>query len=674
MPWFRKPPPLSVSPVVPPQLTVDDIGRVVADCLRPENFVAAPLLRLEYKGAAREEIAWEVFRGRLLAPNQTRLQHSFETWNVYCNAGDGASTGPLVSVKFDAAARCLHVTRGFACVVWEGYDAGAGVMLSRQRSEWVSELVGTIDPADLPGPSALADELICRLFQAFAGTSRLPLTSSESPLPQFSLGQVHYLYRPQSSSGGTERPRTLSTGQLARTLAGPELAWPEVVKAAEFVVRATPISEAPSVAAWLVRSSAARGSAGEGAFRILRAIFNDAALTPYTDFVPKALAVAAALAADAPAGTLVDFLGSRIRQLVRHLTAYDLITFHHRGANYPDALLLDAALRALLAEAERAPALFLAAPSQWPAQDSATRPRRRALRQGLLLRRFYEGLPVPDAPTSPGENTRILPPPFRSVPEEQISDPSRRRRFLYPGEPTEGLLTATGRQLLAAALADLADPRELRELGTGLFIDRPLGACKAVGEPDQTPLLSYVAFSRAIAEHRLTCLADTAGWLSAGSAEHYRALLASLPVAGVPARAWVGRHPTAGVSVADALRVSNDFVFQRTTAGTLSQLLGLFDFPTVAQAGPGFDWVRLVARAPGVGALPGSLALFDGLGNRRLELVPETDRGWQTRAGVEYPRAGLRVIGAWTEDGAAVRLASAARVPIREPFRPWSDA
>ena len=55
----------------------------------------------------------------------------------------------------------------------------------------------------------------------------------------------------------------------------------------------------------------------------------------------------------------MDFLGWLLRQLGRHLTAYDLVVFHHRGANYPDALVLDAVLKAYLIRIERRPELFL---------------------------------------------------------------------------------------------------------------------------------------------------------------------------------------------------------------------------------------------------------------------------------------------------------------------------
>src|SRR5262249_20344183 len=133
--------------------------------------------------------------------------------------------------------------------------------------------------------------------------------------------------------------------------------------------------------------------------------------------------------------------------------------------------------------------------------------RRRALRQGWLLRRHYEGHLVPDAPTSPGENARVLPPPHRRVPEEQILQVIQRTRRLYDGDPLAAHLGERAGRVLRRGAADLHPADELRELGMAVFIDRPLGVLKAPAEPDQTPLLSYEAFSQAIADRRITDLA-----------------------------------------------------------------------------------------------------------------------------------------------------------------------
>src|SRR5262249_19558241 len=127
-----------------------------------------------------------------------------------------------------------------------------------------------------------------------------------------------------------------------------------------------------------------------------------------------------------------------------------------------------------------------------------SRLRRRALRQAWLLRRQYESLAVPDLPTSPGENARVLPPSHPRVPEEQVLQPGRRRRKLYEGDPLP-MNEAVRKVLRAAALDLLEDPRERRELGTALFLDRPFGVGKQAAEPDGTLLLASLAYSRSIA-------------------------------------------------------------------------------------------------------------------------------------------------------------------------------
>src|SRR5262249_25333828 len=117
-------------------------------------------------------------------------------------------------------------------------------------------------------------------------------------------------------------------------------------------------------------------------FALLGEMFNEASLSPWTDLSARVLLWLRRLEADgfADAADTVDFLGGLLRRLGRHLTAYDLVTFHHRGANYPDALLLDLALKDYLSRLEARPDLF---------GGDAGRPRRRALRQAWLLRRHY---------------------------------------------------------------------------------------------------------------------------------------------------------------------------------------------------------------------------------------------------------------------------------------------
>src|SRR5262249_8246513 len=113
----------------------------------------------------------------------------------------------------------------------------------------------------------------------------------------------------------------------------------------------------------------------------LTGVFNGVSLTPYTDFVTKALAFVECLQSY---GRLADtdtacLLGAMLVKLCRHLTAYDLVTFHHEGANYPDALLLDAALKLYLGLIDRSPGQFHSAPGD----DDATRERKQRLRRAL---------------------------------------------------------------------------------------------------------------------------------------------------------------------------------------------------------------------------------------------------------------------------------------------------
>ncbi len=198
----------------------------------------------------------------------------------------------------------------------------------------------------------------------------------------------------------------------------------------------------------------------------------------------------------------IDLWSWLLRQLGRHLTAYDLVTFHYRGANYPDALLLDAVLKRYVELIDTHPRSFTQANDSGAA--ARLRLRRRALRQGCLHRRHYEGLAVPDMPTSPGENARVLPAPFLRVPEEQLLNVLRRRKRLYADDPLPELLSARSREVFAESLRDLAEAVEWRKLGTALFVERPLGWAKEVGEPDLTPLLAHEAFSPSIASRRFS--------------------------------------------------------------------------------------------------------------------------------------------------------------------------
>src|SRR5262249_42187553 len=129
--------------------------------------------------------------------------------------------------------------------------------------------------------------------------------------------------------------------------------------------------------------------------------------------------------------------------------------------------------------------------------------RRRALRQAWILRRSYEGHLVPDEPSSPGENVRVLPIPHVRVAEEQIVNPVNRTKRLYQDDPLDSRRGSNIDKALVQSIDDLHHCAELRELGTAIFLDRPLGGCKNLTEPDGTILFSYVAFSHSVAYARL---------------------------------------------------------------------------------------------------------------------------------------------------------------------------
>jgi hypothetical protein len=647
-------------------LSAADVRRMIAEAVSPAHFFVGPGTRLEWDHKDAEEVSWEVFRGRLLDPAHTRQKRNFEIWKIYLIGESGRSAEPLLSVKWDAAAGQVHVVRAVLSYVHEGYDAGGNVILTREVQKWVRELVGTIDLADHATADELLGEVSGRLFQAVVGTSRLPLTSVEAPLPAFTFGQLGYFFR--RGRGQTEPMR--SRRELVECGLDEGLSFRQKTKWLETLLRREP-HKGVHAALNLFAARAAPVGGDEAAPRLLypllRALFNEVSLSPHTELTDNALLLACLLSyrfrrwrRDEEA----DFLGLLLRQLGRHLTAFDLVNFHHAGANYPDALLLDAVLRSylglfkwnkLIANAAELTELFLDTPGDAAAARTAKRLRRRALRQAWLIRKSYRGLPVPDAPTSPGENARVLPAPHARIPEEQIVQPHRRTRRLFVDDPPGGDFGEPARRVLRESVRDLAHPHELRELGMALYLDRPLGAFKAPGEPDQTPLLSYAAFSRSLALQRLLLLGEDSAVLPGDEFSSLRESLEALPVPGVPL-AQVRSMPRPGVvSLADAARAAGDFEFLRTTASSarafltrlhLAPLAGRVRLPDLINA----PWLILGGPEPGSGEIV--LTFYEpGTLRRRLELTADPREGYVCRAGVEYPRTGLRVRRVWEEQG-----------------------
>lgn len=618
------------------------LDELLAEMIRPEHFFLGPDLGLEWEHVAEQELVWEIFQGRLLDPAHTRQRRSFAAWRTYATSpkGDDRPNEPLLALYLDAAAGQLHVVRGLDSYVWEGYDAGGNVYLSRERRKWVRELVATLRLDRFADTKELRDELASSLFQAVVGTSRLPLASVETPLPAFSFGQLFYCYRPDAppNAGPVHGWRGLLTDMLA-----PALNPREEAHLLETFLHAAPVEEMGDAVAAFVRRWSECGHTLAELPALLRRMFNHVSLSPYTDLIPKTLAFLRALEERGEFHTeqVVDFLSYLLRHITRHLTAFDLIVFHHRGANYPDALLLDAASKEYLAILDRRPDLFLdGGTGVLPVPSS--RIRRRALRQGWLLRRHYEGHAVPDLPTSPGENMRVLPPSHPRVPEEQISQPARRHRRLYANDPLLPLLHGPVAEALRQSFLDLDRADEWREMGLAVFLGRPLSVGKAAAEPDSTLLLSAEAFSISIARQRLLALA---GDLGVNSQDAFvQRLLARPSLPGLPLDAIGDAVRPGTVSLADARRVAADFVFLRSTPSSVKAVLAQFDFSPLVRRFPIDDLLHgddvLIARS----ATNGNLVIYDARLRPRVELEVAAEKGFESRAGQEYPSDGLRVL------------------------------
>jgi hypothetical protein len=588
-----------------PATPADDVRSLIADAMQPGNFFAALGLRLAW-AHGNEEVFWELFRRLALDHTKTRRRQAFESWSILADGDDE----PLISVKFDSTSGQVHVTRSILCRSWEGYVEGAEA-LSRETTRRIRELIGTVDLSRAWTAADLHDELIALLFLAVVGTSRLPLTSLEAPLPEFTLGQLAYCYRPQA---GNEPIRSVE--EWLRATSELELSPREQSRRLETAIRAGATIHAPA--------------------DLIRAMFNDIALSPYTRFVARTLELLNqwVRTGDMTVTEQIDLLAHLLRQNARHVTSFDLVRFHHRGANYPDALLLDEVSREFEHMAAGHPSLLLPAARDDAGTSKAKRLRRRAMRQAWLIRRQYRGHFVPDAPTSPGDNARVL---SEHVPEEQILDPTKRTRRLFDSDEPEPPIVV---EILRHSVADLAESVEQRELGTGLFLDRPFGFAKARGEPDATIMLSHVAFSPRTARARLELLREFAEPPTEIDFAQFRGVTWFSPES---------RQRLGVVSVQDGQ--DGDFVFLHTTRCAVRQLCEQYDF------GEWRDWMLsencLILPSP---ERPNEVLVFDKNLQVRLSVQIDALAGYRSRAGVEYATILLRRPGPQDLRGLAAEL------------------
>ncbi len=623
---------------IPPEFIREAIGRALAG----GHFFVAPTRRLRIEHVASEQAIWEVFRGHLLDASHSRRMEEFETWNVILDEGSKAAEAPVVSVRWQQGQQRVFIVRRILTHGFEAYEDSPGVILSREVQKWVAELVGTI-ALDTVDKDELESDLARYLFLAVIGTSRLPITSLESPLPAFSLGHFAYLPGFAGADRACDNPEEFLRAALESKVSTFELA-----KALEIALRATPPDAVAGIAR-LLREAAPRHTAEpDWCGGLFRALFNSVALSPYTGYVDALIAVLTDLAShgEADAAQSIDTSGYMLRHLCRHLTAFDLSVFHNFGANYPDALFLDALLAAYLRLIDAHPGLLDATSDDLPATNDPCRMRRRALRQACLVRSSYEGHRVPDAPTSMGENARVLPAEFARVPEEQILQAVRRSRRLFEGRPLAGLLSETGRRVLMQSCEDLRNPTEVRELGMAVFLDRPMGVFKEPGEVDRTPLVSYEAFSRMLAAKRMA-QAMAGGWIDAESHGPTLDVLNEMPLEGRPLNEIaVGERPGV-VSLGDATKAAPDFWILRTTPSSLDALLSHFDLSELERIAPDCaEWLQnnrhvlLVSHSSADRPSAGStLRFYDRQGTLRLELGFETTPGrdvqYRERGGVE---------------------------------------
>jgi hypothetical protein len=636
---------------------MSSVRSLCAEVCRPGHFFLTPGLVLEEEHAAAEEDLWEVFQGRLLDRPFTRQRRAFAAWNIFLKEGEERSGEPLLALKLDEPAAELHVVRGVEAYVHEGYDAGGGVIATRERRRWVRELTATIRLREFATARELREELACRLFRAVVGASRLPLHSVEAPLPAFSFGRLFYRYR---SDAAPDAEPLRTTAELADALA-PDWTPVQSAKLLETCLHANDGSRTAErfAARW-------RGMerTGTDLVRLLETLFNEVSLSPWTGLAERTLAFLGIWEEQGilQAEQVTDFLARLLRLTGRHLTAYDLVNFHHRGANYPDALLLDAVLKAYLARINRQPSSFIASAED---ETAATRKRlrRRALRQGWVLRRLYEGHAVPDAPTSPGEHARVLPSQCPRVPEEQLLQMAKRTRRLFADDPLPRHLGEHGEIVLKASVADLGHEDELRELGLALYLDRPFGETKARAEPDATLLLASEALSRSIAASRLSAL-NREGLVAESDRATFSARLGDPEFArGLPLEAIGEPRRPGTVALTDARMAAADFVFLRTVPAGVRALLKMFDFGPLATR---FDlgWLMggkpvLVARVP-----DGNVAVYDEFFRRRLELAITTE-GFASRSGIEYPSGGLLATRVWVEAAKALAEHDLRATPVR---------
>ena len=192
----------------------------IDDVLRPHRFPRCAGVAPAGRHVPRETIAWEVFRGHLLdssknCANGRPLKRGMFLEPAAQASGSDSAAAPLISLKFDATDRRLFVVRHILVHAWEAYEPTPGVIDSRPVQKWAAELVGTIDRGGKKTTARICATRLATLWAlALIGTSKLPITSLETPLPAFSLGKIMYFQGVEPAASPHTDVAQLLTGAI----------------------------------------------------------------------------------------------------------------------------------------------------------------------------------------------------------------------------------------------------------------------------------------------------------------------------------------------------------------------------------------------------------------------------------------------------------------------------
>lgn len=633
----------------------NQIPGIVETALAVGQFYVRPPCRLTVTFNPEETSIWEIFNGHLLGQSQTRQTKKFSSWNVFLElshlSDDEERTGPsspLISIKLDSSLETVFITRNILTRTWESYEPRTNIIESRPALRWLPELVATVDLANVTDRESAIGQVARGISFSLEGTSRLPITSVEAPLPDHALGQ--FAYFPGDSDCGSAEPIHDLELLLQRHV---QKRSPRKQRASvlETMLRSADTTAIDRFARIYYQQWRLAQLSDTELRQTVIAMFNRLSLSPYTQLVNNWATLLSCWSAVERFGpeVIVDIVSYLLRHLVRHVTAYDLETFHNLGANYPDALLLDSMLQIYLEMIERASELFL----DDTERESIFRVRRRALRQAWIVRKQYEGHGVPDRPTSPGENQRVLPESHPPVPEAQLMDPRTRLKKLYDGQSIESNRSPRVRRVLDQSILDLRHDVELFELGAAIYLDRPLGCFKQSGEVDRTILLSYEAFSAQIADARLQSLHRWGLIADEKLLGRFQTQRKNLCVQGVPV-GELGREGRPGVvALEDAVQIAADFVFVRTTRSSLDEFSRQYDthgldteFPELSKWLHSARDVLLIRRTDA--SSPADrivLEAYDSQNRSRLLITTSAELPWsyEEQCGIETLR-GMQIV------------------------------